>query len=301
MSQLEQDSYPYELAGAPAEPPQPAPADLVAAWRAYEAEELAELGDGPLVAAAGRWRMAGSLVSLLEEADAANPQRDKSSDGGIGNARHQQLGADSDHNPWLVVDKYGVVRARDFDVDGLDVHGAFERMRAAAHAGRLPQLRDGGYLILAGRITAPDFSRWLEYKGTNPHVTHGHVSVSRKAAQFDDRRRWNVWTVASQAPTSPTRPAPSRPPSPARPDLRGRYFELRGEQGATGPRVRALQQWFRKRYPRYAKQLADDGVWGPKTSAVVRQFGQRSGVRSADGLNIGPQLARKFYLAGFRG
>jgi hypothetical protein len=307
MVTAEQDQYPHDLAGAATTPPEPAPADLVEAWRQYEAEEAAELEDGPLVAAAGDWRMAGSLQQLLQEADAVNPARDKRSDGGVGNARHQSLGKASDHNPWVKVGRTGVVRARDFDVDGLDVAGAFERMRAAAAAGRLPQLVPGGYLIYAGRITAPDFRSWREYRGENPHVTHGHVSVALSPDRFDDRRAWNVW--AAPAPTTP-RPAPTTPrpapPAPTR-DLRGRGLQLRGDEGNAGGRVRELQRFLLRVYPAYAREglgsAGADGVWGPRTSAVLREFAHRrpGAVPSADGRNVGPQLARKLTAAGFRG
>lgn len=292
-----QDFYPHDLAGDDAPPPQTPEDDLVQAWAAYEALEAEEADDGGRLYAASDVRSAASLDVLLAEANAANPTRSKVSDGGIGDPRHQQLGKASDHNPWVTVAGRGVFRARDFTVHGLDVAGAFERMRAKAAAGQLPQLTGGGYLIHAGRITRPDFSGWAEYVGENPHVTLGHVSVSRDPKRFDDRRPWNVWTAPRPAPARPT-PAPA-PPAGA--DLRGRAFDLRGEEGATGPRVRGLQQFLARGYPAYARSLAADGVWGPKTTEALRQFGRRSGVRTADGRNIGPQLARKLYVVGFRG
>jgi hypothetical protein len=296
-------TYPHELAGGEVLPPETAPAALVAAWRAHEAREMADLleeaGPAPLRAAAGPWRMAGSLQTGLAEADAVNPGRDRASDGGIGNLRHQLNWEKSDHNPWLIVAGQGICRARDFDVDGLDVAGAFERIRLGVLAGRLPQFADGGYLILNASITSPDFRRWNEYHGPNPHVTHGHASVSLEVARFDDRRPWGIWT-----PPSPTVPLPS-PPAPAGRDLRGMAFDLRGEQGATGPRVAALQAFFLRVYPRYARPglgpAGADGMWGQNTTGVLRSFARNSGVRSADGKNIGPQVARKLYLAGFRG
>lgn len=104
-------------------------------------------------------------------------------------------------------------------------------------------------------------------------------------------------------------PAPAPVPAPVRPvgggwtgpDLTGTGLGLRGEEGHNGARTRALQDWLRRTYPAYAKHLDIDGWWGEQTTGVVRQFGLRSGVRSADGENVGPQLARKLYLAGFRG
>jgi hypothetical protein len=246
--------------------------------------------------------MAGALATLLEEADAANPHRDKASDGGVGDLRHQQNWTGSDHNPWLVHDGVGIVRARDFDVDGLDVPGAFGRIRLAVLDGRLPQMLNGGFLIVNAAITTPDFSTWVEYRGPNPHVTHGHVSVSKDPARFDDRRPWGIWTPQT-APPSPTVPqrSPSAPTGWTGLDLTGAGLALRGEQGHHGPRVAALQRFWRTRYPAYAKALAIDGWWGPATTAVCYQFARRSGIRSADGRNIGPQLARQLYLAGFRG
>jgi hypothetical protein len=300
-----QAQYPFDLAGDDAPPPEPVPADLVQAWRDHEAAEAADLEDGPLVAAAGNWRMARSLQVLLAEADAANPRRDKTSDGGIGDPRHQSRGKASDHNPWVILAGVGVVRARDFDVDGLDVVAAAERMRVAAYRDKAHPLRGGGYLILNGRITRPDFSGWAEYTGENPHVTILHVSVSTDPERFDSERPWHVWTEAP-APTARPRPTTPRqdPPAPtAAPgrDLTGRGAALRGDQGDTGPRVRGLQRFLVLRYPLYARGLAADGVWGPRTSAVLAEFARRSRVPGADGRNIGPRIARALYLAGFRG
>lgn len=296
------DSYPHDLAGEPAPPPEAPPLELVEAWRAYEEAQAAALEDGPILAAAGKWRPAASLMVLLEEADAANPGRDRRSDGGIGDARHAVLEEGSDHNPWLEVAGVGILRARDFDVDGLDVAGAFERMRVAAYKDRDHPLRGGGYLIHAGRITSPDFDEWLEYEGENPHVTHGHVSVSRDPARFDDRRPWNVWKP--RKPAGPSRPSrPSRPATPARApahDLMGRGWSLRGYEGASGPRVAALQRWLSRTFPAYAGRLAIDGVWGPATSTALREFARRKGMTST-GRKIGANTSRKLHLSGFRG
>jgi hypothetical protein len=134
------------------------------------------------------WRLAGALVSLRSGVNAKWPNRDKKSDGTIGDAAHASRS--SDHNPWVVVGGVGVVRAIDIDVDGVDIGWLFEQLRRAGAAGDR-RLAGGGYLILNRRITASDFSGWRAYTGTNVHTLHGHVSFSRARAGFDDGSPWS--------------------------------------------------------------------------------------------------------------
>lgn len=106
-------------------------------------------------------------------------------------------------------------------------------------------------------------------------------------------------TAKLGAHPAPPPPAPPPAPGPARPDLTGRGPSLRGEQGAHGPRVGALQEFLRRYAPAYAAGLKADRVWGPATSAALRQFAHRSGIPEADGRNIGPRIAAALYRAGF--
>lgn len=293
-------TYPYHLAGADAPPPDPVPPRLLEmAARAQDRERGPE--DPEQLWGATPWRSAGAVDVLFFEADTAAAGRSKRSDGRIGDARHAALGDDSDHNPWLIHRGLGIVRAGDLTNDpALALHVAFERLRALAHAGQLPQVLNGGYAILNGRITAPDWSGWREYTGS-PHVTHGHVSVSLNPAQFDSRAPWGVFTAPAPAPAPPPparRPAPGGWPGP---DLTGTGTLLRGVQGNNGPRVQAWQSWLAANYPAYRHRLGDlvaDGDWGPITTSWNREFGQRSGIVSADGLNIGPKLAAAYFRAG---
>lgn len=299
------DTYPHDLMGGPARPPATPRHTVVNMARDAQRRQLAAIGLVPpeRVWEGVAWQLAPSLVVLRDEANATNPSRDKASDGTIGDARHQAEGNASDHNPWLVWNGVPWVRAEDLDTDGLDLPAAFEAARAKAAAGQLPQVVGGGYLILNGRITAPDFSEWRAYKGTDPHVLHGHVSVSTDPGRFTSRDPWGIFGGPTPPPPAPA-PAPA-PPAPAPtgwpgPDLVGVGLDLRGDQGNSGQRVANLQDFFRRTYSLYAKGLAVDGWWGPATTAVIREFAQRSGIRSADGLNIGPQIARKLYVAGAR-
>jgi hypothetical protein len=302
-------SYPHELAGEVTTPPRQLGARTIALARQAHLRQLAVVLEAPepLGWVMPDWRLAGAIVQLGTEADQANPGRDKSSDGTVGDARHAGGGPGtaawkaSDHNPWVSDGAKGVVRARDLDVDGLDLPAAFERLRAKAAAGQLPQVIGGGYAILNGRITAPDWSGWRQYLGADPHVSHGHVSVGVAKAAYDTRTPWGIFT-ADPAP-APAPPAPAPPASWTGPDLTGRGVTLRGVQGNNGPRVAAWQQGLADRYPIYRHQLGElaaDGWWGPVTTAWNREFGQRSGIRSADGLNVGPQLAMAYWRAGIR-
>jgi hypothetical protein len=294
------DSYPHELAGPVAPPPAAVSARIIRMARSARARQLAAVLDGePLGFVMPDWRLAGAIAELVAEANAANPGRDKSSDGTIGDARHAGGGPGtpswkaSDHNPWLTVAGKGVVRAADIDVDGLNLVAAVERARVAAQAGQLPQLTGGGYVILNGRITAPDFSSWRQYTGTDPHVSHAHFSVSTDVDRFDSRATWGLF-------------APPPAPKPAGwtgPDLTGRGATLRGVYGNNGPRVADLQRFLHDNYPAYRHEhgeLVVDGWWGDITTAWVAQFGHNSHIPEADGRNIGPKLALALHRAGLR-
>jgi hypothetical protein len=285
------DPYPLELAGEPADPPVEAPADLVEAWRDFEdAERDAADEAGPLYGAAA-WRPAPAIAQLVAEADAANPARDRRSDGIVGDLRHQARV--SGHNP----DGRGVVVAADLDKDGLPMPAAVERARQLAAAGNLPQL---AYVIHAGRITARDFAGWLEYDGENPHVTHAHFETFHDG-RGDSVQPWGIFVPARAATPRPAPTTPRNAPRAATRDLRGRGLDLRGEQGNAGPRVAALQAFLaRVKLGGYAR-LEADGQWGPRTSGVLAHYGHRVGVHGADGRTIGPQLARRLWSAGFRG
>jgi hypothetical protein len=300
--------YPQALAGDPAPAPEAVASRVLGMAHKSHVRHLAAVETDGLLTASG-WptnpRPARALLVLQGEANAHAPERNKKSDGMIGDARHQDEGSASDHNGWLKLDGIGIVRAIDLTNDPqLDLAAAFERARVAAHAGRLPQLTGGGYLILAGRITSPNFSGWRSYTGDDPHVSHGHVSLSRDPAGFDSTAAWGVFSP-EQAPVpvpAPPAPAPA-PPAPAGgagwtgPDLVGAGTGLRGLEGNNGQRVADWQAFLNRYAPSYS-QLAVDGWWGPATTAVNAEFGHRSGIPSADGLNIGPQLAAAYWRAG---
>lgn len=263
----------------------------------------------PARAAAARWHLAGSLVSLKAAVDAHWPKRDKASDGGIGDEDHQQRGSASDHNPWL----NDTVRAYDFDKDGIDAHWLAEQLRLAGAAGdrRLaggPSLDDNGYVIFARHITAPDFSRWVPYEGPNPHDAMVHVSVTRDPAGYEDASPWpflaQLPAMPGVTPVTGTAPAPAAAPVPAgygahdgnqarlapypdqdpvrvEPgypppghDAAGAGRSFRAQHGNVGHLVEALQRGLNTYAPVYS-QLVEDGIYGDETAAVVEEYAHR--------------------------
>jgi hypothetical protein len=121
---------------------------------------------------------------LREMIDDSFPDRDRKSDGWIGDARHQRAGT-SDHLP----DKAnGYVRAIDVDKD-LDSRastGAYlaDQIRLCAKAGD----KRISYVIFAGKISsAKSFWRWRTYSGINRHDKHIHISFTKKG---DENGSW---------------------------------------------------------------------------------------------------------------
>lgn len=116
-----------------------------------------------------------SAVQLREQIDDCFPDRDRSSDGWIGDARHSTR--PSDHNPDR---NTGVVRAIDVDKDlnkikslSLDL---VEQLRLYAKSDKKKRIT---YIIHNGKImSAKGNWKYRPYKGFNPHKAHIHLSFS---------------------------------------------------------------------------------------------------------------------------
>lgn len=217
------------------------------------------------------WRTAKALDEYRSEVNRRFPSRSKASDGTIGDNAHAGQGQGSDHNPWVVKDGIGVVRALDLTHDprnGVDCDKLSDFLFEMGKAGD-PRLRNQGYLIFNWWITNPDWKSWRRYNGSNGHTSHMHISFS-----VDGYDRSGDWSSAFRGGTPVT--PPLTPPSSGRPLL---------ARGSTGQHVRDLQARLNRDYPLYSK-LAVDGDFGPGTESVVRQFQTRAGI-TADGV-VGP-------------
>src|ERR1044072_4225530 len=151
------------------------------------------------------WRVARSLDILLGQINARFPNRDKQSDGSIGDKSHENR--DSDHNQWYGP---GIVTARDYDHDprsGMDCDELTDQLAE----GRDPRIK---YIIFNRWIldSRPQFNpwKWVRYNGKNPHTTHMHLSV-KAAPSCDSTDRWQLPMLGTWPKPTTIRPPAGRP------------------------------------------------------------------------------------------
>jgi hypothetical protein len=120
-------------------------------------------------------RLCKAGQQLRLQVDDSFPDRDRTSDGWIGDTRHQAR--PSDHNP----DAEGIVRAIDIDRD-LSGKAKPDLMPDLADQIRLCAKSDKriSYIIFNGRIASSKKSwAWRPYDGINKHNHHCHVSFTK--------------------------------------------------------------------------------------------------------------------------
>lgn len=120
---------------------------------------------------------------LREQIDDSFPDRDRKSDGWIGDAAHASR--PSDHNP---DPSNGIVRAIDVDkdFDSRPSTGAYlaDQIRLCAKSGE----KRISYVIYAGKIASAKKSwSWRTYDGINRHDHHIHISFTKEG---DQNGRW---------------------------------------------------------------------------------------------------------------
>ena len=129
------------------------------------------------------WVLTKQLQAFRDQMDATFPNRDRKSDGVIGDAAHQA--EKSGHNPDRTAnaeykdgDSKNEVRAIDIDSDtgnpDVSMEGIVQHLVRLARAGKLSFIR---YLIFNRRIWAAS-SGWAQraYTGPSPHTEHLHMS-----------------------------------------------------------------------------------------------------------------------------
>ena len=113
-------------------------------------------------------------VTLREQINRAFPNRDRRSDGWVGDTSHSAR--KSDHNPT----PEGWVRAIDVDANISDDP---KTSYVLANQLRLLARRDRrlSYIIYSGKIASRrSLWRFKKYTGINPHTSHLHISFTKK-------------------------------------------------------------------------------------------------------------------------
>ena len=137
------------------------------------------------------YHLAPSLMRLRGQVNKRWPDRDRDSDGWIGDPSHQAR--PSDHNPDYA--DGGVVRALDFDKDGIDVD---ELLAAVVGEPRV------AYVIWNRRIWT-HAAGWQPYTGPNGHTAHLHVRIRHTAAASAA----GAWKIGSDVkPAGASKPNP---------------------------------------------------------------------------------------------
>ena len=120
-------------------------------------------------------KLSNAAEQLRSEINTKYSNRDKRSDGWIGDTAHNAR--KSDHNP----DKQGWVRAIDIDSDL--VKGSSKESWLLAEQIKTIALKGDkriSYVIHQHRIASPLKNWvWRVYKGSNPHVSHIHISFTK--------------------------------------------------------------------------------------------------------------------------
>lgn len=145
------------------------------------------------------WVLVPSLSALRSELNAIAPNRDKSSDGTIGDSVHQNRV--SDHNddevgkvPIRDADGVHEVHAFDADVDlrepGLTMEMIVQHVVARCRSGAEKRLR---YVIYNRRIWEAS-NEWKQraYSGDNAHTQHAHFSASYETSREADTSSWDL-------------------------------------------------------------------------------------------------------------
>lgn len=145
------------------------------------------------------WELVPCLGQLRTDLNRLAPNRDKSSDGTIGDTAHQL--SVSDHNddevgkvPIRDADSRHEVHAYDADVDlrepGLSMEKVVQHILARCRSGAEKRLR---YIIFNRRIwEASNGWRQRTYSGANAHDKHAHFSASYETAREADTSSWHL-------------------------------------------------------------------------------------------------------------
>lgn len=223
--------------------------------------------------------LAPALVTLRDEANDLFPDRDKATDGWLGDASHSAR--KSDHNPDYSAQgrSQGIVRAIDIDIEPDGRPNADLRAKILRAAIGDPRT---WYVISNGKIYSRTQGWQARVYTGNPHTGHVHVSLNGANGIPGDPGNFDTsaWGLGKKGKP------PVKDPRPPAVSLSGLLTGVRRPRVAS-VEVRRVQRALRARTGR---NLTIDGRYGPATRAAYARHQQMLGYRGADADGI-PGLA----------
>jgi hypothetical protein len=229
------------------------------------------------------WVVVPCLLEGRDQLNARFPNRDKSSEGTIGDTAHQAEA--SSHNPDLTGhpeyrdgDSKDEVRAWDADKDlrdpsGIQMETLVQALITRLRAGELWWIR---YIIYNRRIWhRRDGFVTRAYTGSNPHTDHVHFNSDfTQAADEATGTNWHFSEIGAATPVS------NPPSAPAKSNT---VLKI----GSKGDEVGHLQEFFKNVFPDYRhyvpvkrnQMISVDKDYGPQTAAWVKEFQKRVNIK----------------------
>lgn len=146
------------------------------------------------------WELVPCLVALRDEFNELNPDRDKSTDGSIGDQAHADRS--SNHNPdetgntpYEDSDSKNEVHAIDVDATGpwpspMTFDLGIEELRKRHQRGDDDRLIE---IIWNRRRATPESGwNWKNYTGDNAHTQHAHLASSYNSSREADTSPWGL-------------------------------------------------------------------------------------------------------------
>ena len=150
------------------------------------------------------WHLAPSLAQLRREINARWPNRDKSTDGSVGDLSHAARA--SDHNP----NSRRSVNAIDIDEDGIDAWGLVDLAITDPRV---------NYVIYERKIWQRKHGfKPRPYSGINAHRKHVHVSIIQSVAAEQNTTPWGVAKIGASSSVKPSTGGSTAKPSTTNPN-----------------------------------------------------------------------------------
>ena len=150
------------------------------------------------------WHLAPSLAQLRREINARWPNRDKSTDGSVGDLSHAARA--SDHNP----NSRRSVNAIDIDEDGIDAWGLVDLAITDPRV---------NYVIYERKIWQRKHGfKPRPYSGINAHTKHIHVSIIQSVAAEQNTTPWGVAKIGASSSVKPSTGGSTNKPSTTNPN-----------------------------------------------------------------------------------